>query len=193
MIFSKARLIDSPPEQAFQAILEAIEEEVPLIVSQTEGFPLKDLATIRSSLKRSRLMGPGSAGLVIPGLCHWGLLPVSLVQKGSIAVVTSSKSLGFAAVSELTQGGFGLSAFIGLGAHPLRDFSFQEALDYLEADAQTKAIVVIGCEESLRPSQKPIVALMSQLKSAFVPETIAHLSETITKILYPSKVSWAVL
>lgn len=141
-----ATCIFVPAPMAADAILEAIEAEVPLIVAITEGIPVRDMRTVWAALRgsRSRLVGPNCPGLLTPGECKIGIMPGFIAMPGPVGVVSRSGTLTYEAVWQLTTLGIGQSTCIGIGGDPIVGTRFVDALELFNADRQTEAIVLIG-------------------------------------------------
>ncbi|MCX8051032.1 MAG: succinate--CoA ligase subunit alpha [Chlorobi bacterium] len=141
-----ATCIFVPAPMAADAILEAIEAEVPLIVAITEGIPVRDMRTVWAALRgsRSRLVGPNCPGLLTPGECKIGIMPGFIATPGPVGVVSRSGTLTYEAVWQLTSLGIGQSTCIGIGGDPIVGTRFVDALELFNADRQTEAIVLIG-------------------------------------------------
>jgi len=135
-----------PATFAYDAILEAIEAKLPLIVVITEGIPTLDMVRVRHRLAGApiRLIGPNCPGLITPGQCKVGIMPGYIHRPGPVAVLSRSGTLTYDAVYQLTQAGLGQSTCIGIGGDPVLGSSFAHLLPFLEADPQTEAIVLIG-------------------------------------------------
>ena len=143
---ANATIIFVPAKFAFQAILEALEAKLPLVVVITEGIPTMDMVRVRHRMTGipSRLIGPNCPGLITPGACKVGIMPGSIHQPGSIGVLSRSGTLTYDAVYQLTQAGLGQSTCIGIGGDPVLGSSFVHLLPFFEQDPQTEAIVLIG-------------------------------------------------
>lgn len=141
-----ATCIFVPAPMAADAILEAIEAEVPLIVAITEGIPVRDMRTVWAALRgsRSHLVGPNCPGLLTPGECKIGIMPGFIAMPGPVGVVSRSGTLTYEAVWQLTTLGIGQSTCIGIGGDPIVGTRFVDALELFNADRQTEAIVLIG-------------------------------------------------
>jgi succinyl-CoA synthetase alpha subunit len=139
-------LIFVPPLFAADAILEAIEAEIPLIVTITEGIPILDMLKVHQVLQgsKSKMIGPNCPGIITPEECKIGIMPGNIHKKGSVGLVSRSGTLTYEAVHQLTNLDIGQSTCIGIGGDPIHGIGFLEALELFEADEQTKAIVMIG-------------------------------------------------
>jgi succinyl-CoA synthetase alpha subunit len=131
---------------AADAIFEAIEAGLRLIVCITKGIPIRDMVSVAAFLRdsSSRLIGPNSPGLLIPGQVKIGVIPGEIAMPGSIGIVSRSGTLTYEVMYALTQAGLGQSACVGIGGDPITGTTFVEALALFEEDPQTEAVVVIG-------------------------------------------------
>ncbi len=143
---ANASAIYVPPPFAADAILEAIDAELELIVCITEGIPVLDMMRVKRALdgSKSRLIGPNCPGVITPGACKIGIMPGHIHMKGSVGVVSRSGTLTYEAVGQTTAIGLGQSTCIGIGGDPIKGTEHIDALELLLGDEQTQSIIMIG-------------------------------------------------
>ncbi len=143
---ASATVLFVPPNQAYNAVIEAIDAGIELIVCITEGIPILDMLRIKASLDRSgcRMIGPNCPGIIVPGQCNIGIMPSSIYQAGKIGVISRSGTLFYEAVTQLCDNALGQSTCIGIGADVIHGLSFAECLELFKDDSATEAVLIIG-------------------------------------------------
>jgi succinyl-CoA synthetase alpha subunit len=141
-----ASMIFVPPPFAAEAILEAIDAEIELIICITEGIPVLDMIPVKKALERSssRLIGPNCPGVITPGKCKIGIMPGHVHKPGKVGIVSKSGTLTYEAVGQTTAAGVGQTTCIGIGGDPIIGTTFNDLLMMFEEDPQTEGIIMIG-------------------------------------------------
>ena len=178
---ASASVVFVPPPFAADAVMEAADSGIRLCVAITDGIPARDMIRVKRYMRRyrqdnrMRLIGPNCAGIISPGKALAGIMPGHIYLQGHVGVVSRSGTLGYEAASQMKDAGIGVSTSVGIGGDPINGSSFKDILELFEADADTRAVVMIGeiggpqeaeAAEFIRDHMtKPVVAYVAGLSA----------------------------